>query len=158
MTNLAEKIWNAINAKELKAHEASTHSYDEAGVMEMDPGSMEWRVVTRNGYTWLSDQDDAVALAADVDLTTETWDPIPRGRLEFIADNDPASVRLRCAADRELIERFRNLCANYKHLKSLDYLLDEQVQQLRTTEALIAEFAAVTLPALARGYGIEVGS
>lgn len=157
MSVLAEKLKKAIEAKMLKAHEASTYTYDEAGVMEMDPESMEWQVRVRDGNAWVADQTgDSVALASEVDRCTESWDPIPRGRLEFMADNDPTAVLRVCAGHYELLDHYWNRVAKYRHLKSLQHLTDEQVSELRTVEALIADYAAVILPALARGYGLEV--
>lgn len=75
---------------------------------------------------------------------------------EHVNNHPPSAVLRRCARDREIVEHFRNLVAKYKHLKSLDYLTTEQVAELRTVQSLIADFTVITLPALARGYGLEV--
>lgn len=67
----------------------------------------------------------------------------------------PAEILRRCAADREIVDHFRHLVAKYRQLKSsARESLDEDIE-LRTVEARIADFAAIILPALARGYGIQ---
>lgn len=81
--------------------------------------------------------------------------PMCRYEKVLISLHDPDSVARRCAADREIVDHFRNLVAKYRQLKSsARESLDEEIE-LRTVEARIADFAAVILPALARGYGIQ---
>jgi Family of unknown function (DUF6221) len=107
VSDLAEKIRTAIQAKEVLARAAASTTYNDDGERVAIPESLDWSVQDDDnwGTTWVGDgARENVALASDVDMISETWDQIPPGRVEFIADNDPASVLRRCAADREIVE------------------------------------------------------
>lgn len=57
----------------------------------------------------------------------------------------------RCAADREIVDHYVGLVTRYKRLKANNI----PGTDFRSVETLIADYAAVTIPALARGYGIQ---
>lgn len=145
MSVLAEKLQAAIEAKEAKAWVADSTVYDDNSEPVTAAGSLDWHVEADSLSRWVADgSGEKVALAMDVDMMSESWDAMTRGRVEFIADNDPASVLRRCAADREIVDEYRK--AVESHLR-------------RPDDAVLFERHLcwkVALEISARGYGLEV--
>jgi Family of unknown function (DUF6221) len=111
MDDLITRLTAAIDAKEAKARAADTKTYGDDDEKVTARGSLTWIVYNDGDYTYVIDKAcNNVALASDVDLSSETWEPMTLGRVEFIVDNDPDSVLRGCAADRKLIARGGPFC------------------------------------------------
>jgi hypothetical protein len=67
----------------------------------------------------------------------------------------PSIVLTHCGGHREIVRYYQATVSRYKELKSHDLLTTEQQGELRLVEARIADFVAIILPALARGYGVQ---
>lgn len=148
MKDLVERLVAAIEAKEAKAQSAIP------GPWRYNPAK-EWHSSEELAKPrWLRLPGDEFVGAGPLEATIGVAATGPANHLQsmadaaFIADNDPADVLRRCAADREIVE-----IAKY-HIENLQQHRVNGAPILATDEAT-AVLMTKMLQVLARGYGIQ---
>lgn len=138
MSDIAEKLLKAIEAKEVLALATTSLNWKRHDT-HVDSGGHCAVVMNEDS----GDQRPLVAWLPT--FTFPGWHvPGPWANAEFIADNDPAAVLRRCAADRRIIDRYLKVI---EAIETAEYTLTLKVQ---------ATVYENTIRDLARGYGLEV--